>query len=259
MAEDASLAAARDAIAGAALRVDVEQFAAHLRSLGAVPPPPALDDALLAFAAATGDAAAIVRLERDVLPAAAAALRVFGAGADELADCLQRVRTSLLIGRDDGRPRLLDYRGQGRLRAWVRVVAVREALMLHRKRRRELPLGDAVLAAVPDPDDDPELVYLRGEARDELAAAVATAIAGLTARERALLRYSLVDDLTLDEIGAIYRVHKSTVSRWLAAARDHLWEAARADLIARLGDDAHVSSVVRGLRSGLDLSLERLL
>jgi len=151
----------------------------------------------------------------------------------------------------------LDYRGQGTLRAWVRVVAVRESLMLHRG-RKEIALGDAVLASVPDAADDPELRYLRGEARDHLAEAVARALASLSSRERALLRYSLIDGLTLDEIGAIYGAHKSSISRWLSRAREQLWEAARDELADKLSAE-HVSSLVRSLRSGLDLSLERLL
>ena len=257
MADGTPLAIARAAAAAQpAFHADVDAFAAHLAALGVTDDANA-GDLYLAFAGAAGDAAAVEQLERDVLPAAIAALRVVGTSNDTLDECLQRVRMALLVGRDDGRPRLLDYRGQGTLRAWVRVVAVRESLMLHRG-RKEIALGDAVLASVPDAGDDPELRYLRGEARDHLADAVARALASLSSRERALLRYSLIDGLTLDEIGAIYGAHKSSVSRWLSRAREQLWEAARDELAAQLSSE-HVSSLVRSLRSGLDLSLERLL
>jgi RNA polymerase sigma-70 factor, ECF subfamily len=212
----------------------------------------------LAAAAARGDRAAIERIEHDILPAAVAALRALGVAPDAIDECLQRVRVTLLVGRDDGHPRLLDYRGRGSLRAWVRVVAVRESLML--QRRKDVPLGDAVLAAVPDPADDPELRYLRDDLREELRAAIASALATLDPRDRTLLRYSLLDGLTLDEIGAIYHVNKSSVSRWLARTRERLWEAARDQLAIRLeGQNDTISSLVRSLRSGLDLSLERLL
>ena len=211
LTQDAALAAAGACAAQPTFRVDPVGFAEHLsgvmRQTGSNAEALAIDDLYLAFAAANGDPVAIEQLERDVLPAATTALRVFGATTSALAECLQRVRERVLIG-PDLRPRLLDYRGQGRLRAWVRVVAVREALMMHRAQKREVALGDAVLAAVPDPSDDPELVYLRGEVRDDLAAAVEVAIATLSARERAVMRYSLVDQLSLAEIGAIYRVNK---------------------------------------------------
>jgi RNA polymerase sigma-70 factor (ECF subfamily) len=257
MADGAPLAIARaGAAAQPAVQADVDAFAAHLAALGVTTDANA-GDLYLAFAAAHGDAAATERIERDVLPAAIAALRMIGTSSDTLDECLQRVRLALLVGREDARPRLLDYRGQGTLRAWVRVVAVRESLMLHR-RRKEIALGDAVLASVPDAGDDPELRYLRGEARVHLVDAVASALAAMTSRERALLRYSLIDGLTLDEIGAIYGAHKSSISRWLSRARERLWEAARDQLATKLSAE-HVSSLVRSLRSGLDLSLEKLL
>lgn len=263
MAEEPYLAAARATAAGRpAFAVDLGELAAHLRTVcertGSTPEALALDDLHLAFAAAGGDPVAVEQLEHTILPAAEAALRVFGATGDTLSECMQRVRERVLVG-PDRHPRLLDYRGQGRLRAWVRVVAVREALMLYRDRKREVGLGDAVLASVPDPADDPQLVYLRGEVRADLAAAVESAIRQLSTRERAVMRYSLVDGLSLEEIGAIYRVNKSTVSRWLSAARDRMWQATREALIERLGDSQELTSLVRGLRSGLDLSLERLL
>jgi RNA polymerase sigma-70 factor (ECF subfamily) len=262
MAGEASLTLAREAAAAQpVLHADPVAFAAHLDALAArgVVLPASVGDLYLAFAAAGGDAAAIEQLERNVMPAAIAALRVIGTSSDALDECLQRVRMALLIGRDDAHPRLLDYRGQGTLRAWVRVVAVRESLMMHRS-RKEIALGDAVLASVPDAGDDPELRYLRGEMRDHLAGAVASALAVLSSRERALLRYSLIDGLTLDEIGAIYGAHKSSVSRWLSRTRERLWQAARDQLTAELaGQSEQISSLVRRLRSGLDLSLERLL
>ena len=234
MAGDASLAIARDAAAAQpALHADPVAFAAHLDELVArgATLPPSVGDLYLAFAAATGDATAIEQLERDVMPAAIAALRVVGSSTDTLDECLQRVRMALLIGRDDGHPRLLDYRGQGALRAWVRVVAVRESLMLHRG-RKEIALGDAVLASVPDAGDDPELRYLRGEMRDQLAGAVGSALAGLSSRERALLRYSLIDGLTLDEIGAIYNAHIEHLA--LAVLCASAVEAARDQLVKTL-------------------------
>jgi RNA polymerase sigma-70 factor, ECF subfamily len=254
-ASDADIAAI--AAAHPAIHVDRARFAEHLRALDAAPEVRA--DVYLAFAAAHGDRAAIDAIERDVMPAAAAALHVLGTTADLRDECLQRVRVTLLVGRDDHRPRLLDYRGRGSLRAWVRVVAVRESLMLNRN-KKEIALGDAVLASVPDPADDPELRFMRGSVRDHLGDAVKAAIATLSSRERTLLRYSLIDALTLDEIGAIYRAHKSSVSRWLARARERLWQAARTALVEQLGEQSdEISSLVRRLRSGLDLSLERLL
>lgn len=244
------------------LDVDLEGFAAHLGACtgGALPDAARVCDLHLAFAAACGRPAAIARLEAEVLPAAAAALRALGTAPDGVDESLQRVREKLLVGDPARGPRLWDYRGQGSLRAWVRVVGVREELMARRGRAVEVPLGDAVLAAAPDPADDPSLTYLREHHRAALGRGLAAGLAALSERERALLRYSLIDDLRLDEIGAIYGSHKSTISRWLGRARTRLWRETRAALRdSGAVDTAELDSLVRAIRSGLDLSLERLL
>jgi RNA polymerase sigma-70 factor, ECF subfamily len=242
------------------LEVDRGAFAAHLGARGAeLPGEPALLDLHLAFAAAQRLPAALVRFERDVLPGAVAALRAMHVAETSLDEILQRVREKLIVGVGDGPPRVLDYRGDGRLRAWVRVVAVREMLMA-RRGRVDIHLCDAVLAATPDPNDDPGLGYARRHYRDELRTALASAVDKLTPGDRALLRYSLVDGLTLAEIAAIYRTHKATISRRLARARGALWEGTRAALSPTLGADTEeLASVIRAVRTGLDLSLDRLL
>jgi RNA polymerase sigma-70 factor (ECF subfamily) len=123
-----------------------------------------------------------------------------------------------------------------------------------------VPLCDAVLAAVPDSNDDPGLGYARQHYREELRAALVSPVDVLTPHDRTLLRYSLVDGLTLEEIASIYRTHKSTISRRLARARGALWDATRTALAPRLADSTEeLASVIRAVRTGLDLSLERLL
>jgi RNA polymerase sigma-70 factor (ECF subfamily) len=240
------------------LEIDRDAFAAHLGTrCPTLPGEAALLDLHLAFATAQRLPAAIVRFEREILPGAIAALRAMHVAETSLDETLQRVREKLIVG--DGRPRVLDYRGDGRLRAWVRVVAVREELMA-RRGRVEVQLCDAVLAAIPDPNDDPGLGYARQHYRDELRTALAAAVDTLTSHDRTLLRYSLVDGLTLAEIASIYRTHKATISRRLARARGALWDGTRAALAPRFGEGSEeLASVIRAVRTGLDLSLDRLL
>jgi RNA polymerase sigma-70 factor, ECF subfamily len=240
------------------LVVDACAFAAYLgKRRNAPPTDELLHDLHLAFAAAHGSVPAIARFEAEALPAARAALRALRIDDSGIDEALQRVRDKLLVGPAQ---RLLEYRGEGRLRAWVRVVAIREHLMAQRGRNIELSLDEAMLAAVPDPADDPALAVLRRDYRDDLATALATAIAALDVRDRSLLRYSLVDGLDLGAIASIFRTHKSTISRWLARARTRLWGLTRDALSGPGGiDGADVESLVRAMRSGLDLSLARLL
>jgi len=240
------------------IAVDPCAFADYLgkRSSNAPPTDEMLLDLHLAFAAANGCAPAIARFENEALPAARAALRALRVDDSAIDEALQRVRDKLLVQP----PRLLEFRGEGRLRAWVRVVAIREHLMAQRGQSVEISLDDAMLAAVPDPVDDPALAVLRRHYRDDLATALTTAIAALDVRDRSLLRYSLVDGLDLGAIASIFSTHKSTISRWLARARTRLWHLTRDALIKPGGiDRADVESLVRAMRSGLDLSLARLL
>jgi RNA polymerase sigma-70 factor (ECF subfamily) len=75
-----------------------------------------------------------------------------------------------------------------------------------------------------------------------------------------VLRLHLVEGLALERIGAMYRTHKSTVSRWLARARQQVLEGTRARLAERLRlspDELH--SLLRDVPGQLELSLPALL
>lgn len=201
--------------------------------------------ALAAFEAGHGDALA-------------AALVAANIDADARSEALQRLRLRLLV-HEDGAPRLAGYAGRGPLRTWLRVAALREALMLARASRRraahEVTDEDALLehAAVAE---DPELLLLQGRCREALRDAFAGAVASLDSRERTLLRLSLRDRLSVDQIGALYRVHRSTAARWLQAVRDKLSASTRAALASKLSlADAEVESLIRAIGSRIDLSL----
>jgi RNA polymerase sigma-70 factor (ECF subfamily) len=171
-------------------------------------------------------------------------------------DAELRLRERLMLVGPDQAPRLASYAGRGALVSWLRAAAVRTAVDLMRA-RREVPADPAALADAGVVD--PLLVQLKQRYRDEFRVAFAAAAAGLTDRERTLLRYRFVDDLSIDEIGVLYRVHRATVARWLAAIRESLFEATRGELQARLGiADSDVDSVLRMIDSQLDISIEAI-
>ena len=81
----------------------------------------------------------------------------------------------------------------------------------------------------------------------------------LPSRDRALIRLHYVDGVGLERIGTIYGVHKATVSRWLAAAREQLLYAAIGAVQAEAGGDTdEVASLCAFLRSNLELSMSAL-
>lgn len=190
----------------------------------------------------------------------AAALRAAGVPADARGEALQRLRLRLFVAEPGAEPRLVGYAGRGPLRAWLRVAAVREALMLLRAQARrdahEVATEDGELFERAVLEDDPELLLVRERSRGALREALVAALATLDQRERTLLRLSLRDRLGVEQIGALFQVHKATAARWLAAVRTKLRDAARGRLAASLGLGAReLESLIRAVGSRLDLSL----
>ncbi|HZU81492.1 MAG TPA: sigma factor-like helix-turn-helix DNA-binding protein, partial [Polyangiaceae bacterium] len=106
---------------------------------------------------------------------------------------------------------------------------------------------------------DAGLELARERYRDAFAPAFAAAVAGLERRDRTLLRLHLLGGVSLEQLAAVYGVHRATVVRWLAAARAQVLDATRANLIARLGVRADELESLMGLvQSRFDVSVERL-
>jgi len=225
---------------------------AALRSLHAA-------DLYLACACAAGDARAVACFEAALFPevdAAVASLRAPPWLADEVK---QMVGEKLLVAAPGVAPRILDYTGRGELRTWFRVIATRTLVSLLRKGNKEVGGDDAVLE-LRAASDDPHLAALKQRYKGEFKQAFEEAISGLTVRQRNLLRHQLVDGLTVDQIAAIYRVHRVTASRWLGQARKEVWLATRTLLSTRLGaDTAELQSLLHDIRGTLDLSISRVL
>jgi RNA polymerase sigma-70 factor (ECF subfamily) len=248
------------------VHIDGERFAAELaRRLGAVASPDQVarvraDHVHLAIGCVAGDPVAVRTFERELFDEVGATGARMRARDDQVDDVRGHVRRVLFVT-EPGRPSALsEYSGRGDLRSYLRVIATRELVRVIHKGRREVGLSDDDMLAMISPATDPELDYLRDRYRADVDAAMRTALAGLGAESRALLRYSLVDGWTVDRIGALYGIHRATAARRVAAARDELAAAIRAELAARLAisvDD--VDSIVRMVQSRIDVSLERLL
>ena len=109
-------------------------------------------------------------------------------------------------------------------------------------------------------EDDPELAYMKERYRNQFREAFVRAVQMLSDREQALLRYHHIDGLNIDEIGAIYRVHRVTAFRWLEKAKEQLVQKTLELLRARLKvTPKELDSVLRMIRSQIHLSLVRQL
>src|SRR5690348_3578989 len=224
-------------------------------------------DLYLACACARGVPGALAAFDRDYMREVDIALARMRIGPPRLSDVKQLVRQRLFVGGGTaGTPtsagKISEYGGRGDLRRWVRSVAVRTCLNELRKGKREVLVDDDQLIAqhTVSTADDPEVEYMKRTYANEFKASFAEALGQLGAREQTLLRYHHVDGLNIDEIGAIYRVHRVTAFRWIEKAKEQLVERTLELLRARLKlTSRELDSVLRMIRSQIHLSLVRQL
>jgi RNA polymerase sigma-70 factor, ECF subfamily len=140
------------------------------------------------------------------------------------------------------------------------VVAVRAAIDLQRARGGERRVNLDEERLVQPLESTPELELLKTRYLPEVKSAFGDAMRALSSEDRNLLRLHLVENLTLDEIGQLFRVNRSTVFRWIAATRERLYDDARSRLRERLGlSAAEFDSLTQLVRSRLDLSISQVL
>ncbi len=218
------------------------------------------EDLFLATACAAGGANALTVFENTYGHHIRAIVSRFDSSTAFRDEVHQLVRHRLFLARPGRAPAIGEYAGKGELLAFVRVVTVRIALDLLRKRKATGEVSDEILGHLPATEDDPELQYLKVLYRSEFKEAFESAIQALPARARTLLRYHFVDRLSIDKIAAIYDLHRSTIARQIARARGGLVSNTRAALKSRLEiDTASFDSIVRLIESNVDLSVERIL
>lgn len=197
------------------------------------------EDFWLATACAEGRSAAIARLERDFLvevPQHIAHLRRDAIFEDEVR---QRLRERLLVGggtTDDAR--ISAFSGRGPLRAWLRVTTVRLALNLLQEEKRAASFargidgqnGEDPLLDVAS-SDDLQLDHLRRRFGPLFKQAFLDALGALPLETRKLLSSHLVEGVSVEQIGSESGVHRTTIARRLADARDELFERTRTTIL----------------------------
>jgi RNA polymerase sigma-70 factor (ECF subfamily) len=212
-------------------------------------------DLSLACACVRGDPRALATFEEQLLqrvPAMVSRIERRPAVVDEICQIL---RTRLLVGDGSSPPKLADYSGRGRLAAWLRVAANNEALMLLRRRREEPRPSRELRAGAIASRVDPEGALFRQRHRQQFQAALDEALAALTPRERNLLRAYFVDEMTIDQLSARFRVHRSSAARWVQKAQERVLDETRRLLGERLQlSPSEFASLARLVKSELHLS-----
>jgi RNA polymerase sigma-70 factor (ECF subfamily) len=218
-------------------------------------------DLYLACACARGDAAALAAFERAFFAEIPRAMKRARAGrlppVDELT---QVVRHKLFVADAGARPKIAEYGGRGDLRGWFRVLLSRMILNLATRPSPELPFEEDLLACLVGAGPAPDLGVAEEAYRRAFRDSFPSAFAELGDREKSLLRYAFGEGLTVEAIGGLYGVHKTTAARWVVRAHNALLDGVRRGVMARLGiGEDEYASVLRMIHSRLELSLERYL
>jgi RNA polymerase sigma-70 factor (ECF subfamily) len=243
------------------IALDPQVFAAHLQAKRGATPLTTRElrvaDLYLACACARRDPVAIALFEAGYFDEIRNVCARFPSLSVSTDDIRQRLREKLFLADP---PSVAGYGGQGDLRAWFRAAVLHFVLNITSREARETPTRDCFFEAILDASPSAEAAFLRRACRKEFEDAFAQAVTQLPDRERSLLRYTFNDKLTIDEVGAIFQVHRATAARWIQKAQLQLVESTRHALTARLGitpDEA--DSVVRGAMSSLGTTLFRYL
>src|SRR5580698_7948591 len=218
-----------------------------------------VEDLALALACAAGAPNALAHCDRLCAGAITAAVARVDRSPDLRDEVRQILWQRIFVGTAGQSPRIHSYAGRGPLAAWVAVVAQRVALDLRREEARASggdPLADQILPV----DYHPEIDYLGTRYKTEFEAAVREALAALPDRDRLLLRLTIVSGLSHDQIGNIYGVNQSTVSRWISRVREQVLDATEREICGRLRmRPSEFRSLAGILVSRLDVSISRVL
>ncbi len=261
MGEDARDTLAARGIDLATLGVPADRLLARLVALDVLDAPH-VADAALAFACAEQSDTALSEFQRLHGREFAGALSRLSLNRAEIDEVAQIVRERLFVVRPGAAPKILDYAGRGALAAWLRAVIVRAGIDLRRSRNKDPdrpgdvdPLLDLAAAATADP----ELESLRARYQQPFREAFRDALLALPQDERNALRLNVAEGLNIAQIGQIYGVHRATVARWIASAREGIAANTRRLLAERLKLPAlEVESLVRLCQSRLDVGFSVL-
>lgn len=222
-----------------------------------------VNDLYLAVGCLAHDAEALATFEKVVIAEVKPSVARSCKNKSTLDDVLQITREKLLFGTpgtDDPTPKLAQYTGKGPLVAWVRVVAVREALMSDRKTKRERVHDDTVLLAGATTAASLELSMLKRLHGGAFRTAVQEALGRLTAEQRTILRFHAKDKLGIDQIAPMLGIHRATAARRLEKAREDALELARSILHDQHGlSESEAKSLCLALANEIDVSIGRAL
>ena len=160
------------------LELSAEAYVAHLARAARLGDDPAValasrrhGELFLCAACLAQVPAALEALEREYLQPLQVTLRSLRVRASEAAEQLQQLRNELVVGSPGREPKLLSYRGEGKLAAWIKVIVTREALKQQRRDAKHTS-DEVLMQRLTDDAADPELRVIKEQFRERCEAAV---------------------------------------------------------------------------------------
>jgi RNA polymerase sigma-70 factor (ECF subfamily) len=218
------------------------------------------EDLALALGCAEGHPVALAEFDQRFSASLRAALRRLDPSPGFIDEALQAVRERLFLPQERSAPKITLYAGTGPLSAWVRTVALRVAINLRHSAAPETPMDERLAAGLSAQGPGPELALLKSQYREAFQQSFRAALGTLTDQESTILRLHFVSGLSLDRLGEMYQVHRATIARWVARAREQLMKSTQSELQARLTVDANeLHQILELVRSQLAITLTRAL
>lgn len=216
-----------------------------------------LTDLFLSRACLRSIPSAVGRMHALLLLESQAISRRLGLSPDDADEIHQRALLRLWVAEPPRTPRLVSYRGEGRLGAFVgRCIAHVAADWLESRKRLSTEGLEGVRLLAPDLENK----TARLEFRDRFQKALKVALGTLSERDRSLLRLHHVNHLATSQVAALHGVHRVTVFRWLADIHRSLEHSVRRQLKLSEGlATSEFRSVARELHSELSFNLSRVL
>ena len=186
-------------------------------------------DLFLACASLEGVAGARELLETHALADAPKAARRVAKEDHLVEEVVADLRLALLSPIGDKAPLLTRYQGRGPLKSFVLVLATRRTLD-RKRRQREVPTDRPDTGVLSKSFVDGGERQRLGE---EFLVVFKKHLDRLPARERSVLRDHVVKGVTLDTLARTHGAHRATVARWIASAKQAVFDATRAELSER--------------------------
>lgn len=219
---------------------------------------PGMTDLELVAAVLAGDPTAVAGFEGRFAPELRQIAGRLGVRHD-VDELVQALLVRIVVGGRDAAPKLASYRGQGSLQAWVRAVATRFVID-HIRHLRAQPPCEAVAESQLARSQGIDGALQQGRWATLVRDSVCAAFDELSPRERNLLRAAVFHRLSVDELGAMYHVHRATAARWLQRTREALHDAVAIKLRASTGmSEPEARSVLREIGVDGDVSLRSVL